>query len=84
VYDWEMRRDGGLRNPRTDRELIRGFNANSPSLEPGARRRYERDYPAAGRHPGGDGAPRTAYANRGLSSAGYAEAWQHRPGHGSR
>jgi hypothetical protein len=84
VYDWEMRRDGGLRDPRTDRELIRGFNANSPALQPGTRWRYEGDYPAMGRHPVEDGRPRTSYPNRGLSSGGYAEAWQHRPGHGSR
>ena len=28
-YDWEMRGGGGVRDPRYDREFIRGFNADS-------------------------------------------------------
>ena len=86
-YDWELHGGGGLRNPRYDREFIRDFNANSQMFRDEGRRegRYGTDYRERGGHPlPRDTRDRFGYTNRGLSSSGYSEAWQHRPGHGSR
>ena len=86
-YDWEMHGGGGLRNPRYDRDFLRGFNANSQAYRGEGRHegRYGTDYQERGGHPiDRDTRQRFGYANRGLSSSGFSEAWQHRPGHGSR
>ena len=86
-YDWELHGGGGLRNPRYDREFLRDFNANSQAFRDEGRRegRYGGDYRQRGGYPlPRDTRDRFGYTNRGLSSSGYSEAWQHRPGHGSR
>lgn len=86
-YDWETRSDGGLRNPRYDREFIRGFNANSQNFRREGRwqRHYGADYRERGDHPmQGDSRYRFGYGNAGLTDSGFSEAWQHRPGPGSR
>ena len=85
-YDWEMHGGGGLRNPRYDRNFLRSFNANSQAYRNEGRfeGRYGTDYRERGDHPMGDSAYRFDYGNRGLNNSGFSEAWQHRPGHGSR
>ena len=86
TYDWEMHGGGGLRDPRYDREFVRGFNADSQMFRDEGRRegRYGTDYREHGGHPvPRDTRDRFVYSN-GMTSGGYSEAWQHRPGRGSR
>jgi hypothetical protein len=86
-YDWEMHGGGGLRNPRYDREFLRDFNSESQAYRGEGRHegRYGVDYRERGGHPvHGDPRYRFDYGNRGLASGGFSEAWQHRPGRGSR
>ena len=85
-YDFETRGGGGLRNPRYDRDFLRGFNAYSPEYrrEEGRERGYGGDYRAEGGPIPSHDRYRFGYTNRGLGSGGFSEAWQHRPAHGSR
>lgn len=85
-YDWETRGGGGLRDPRYDRDFLRGFNAYTPDYRREGRweGRYARDYRGPGGPIPGNERYRSGYANRGIGSGGFSEAWQHRPAHGSR
>jgi hypothetical protein len=86
-YDWEMHGGGGLRNPRYDRGFLHDYNANSPAFRTEGRTDgpYGIDYRERGGHPiPRDTRYRFDYGNHGLASGGFSEAWQHRPGRGSR
>lgn len=86
-YDDSYRGGGGVHDVRYDREFMRDFNANSPLFrgEGHARESYERDFRERGGHPvERDSWPKGRYANRGLSSSGYSEAWARWPMRGGR
>lgn len=86
-YDDRYRGGGGVHDVRYDREFLRDFNTESPAFrgEGHARASYERDYRERGGHPvNRDSRPATRYANRGLSTSGYSEAWARWPMRGGR